>query len=123
MSVPFLLEIGTEEIPDWMIEPALANLAALFQELLAAERLPAASIETDGTPRRLVLRIALGDEIHERGRRHAFRHRVIGAGEDARQRGSMGRARQQQQREQHRYPNCHDGPPQSIGVGTYPDSG
>ena len=27
MSLPFLLEIGTEEIPDWMIPPALENLA------------------------------------------------------------------------------------------------
>jgi glycyl-tRNA synthetase beta chain len=56
MSVPFLLEIGTEEIPDWMIEPALANLASLFNGLLAAERLAATSVRTDATPRRLVLR-------------------------------------------------------------------
>ena len=26
----FLLEIGVEEIPDWMIEPALADLRARF---------------------------------------------------------------------------------------------
>jgi len=56
MSVPFLREIGTEEIPDWMIEPALASLSSLFGGLLAAERLAAGAIRTDGTPRRLVLR-------------------------------------------------------------------
>jgi glycyl-tRNA synthetase beta chain len=56
MSVPFLLEIGTEEIPDWMIEPALASLSSLFGGLLADERLQAGAIRTDATPRRLVLR-------------------------------------------------------------------
>ena len=34
MSLPFLLEIGTEEIPDWMIPGALENLRALFEEAL-----------------------------------------------------------------------------------------
>ncbi len=63
MSVPFLLEIGTEEIPDWMIEPALANLASLFGDLLAAQRLQAGAIRTDASPRRLVLRV---DDLPER---------------------------------------------------------
>ena len=39
-----------------MIEPALANLASLFGDLLAAHRLPAGAVRTDATPRRLVLR-------------------------------------------------------------------
>ena len=39
MSVPFLLEIGTEEIPDWMIQPARSsNLGELFEELLEDNR-------------------------------------------------------------------------------------
>jgi len=63
MSVPFLLEIGTEEIPDWMIEPALGSLSSLFSDLLAAEQLEAGGIRTDATPRRLVLRAA---ELAER---------------------------------------------------------
>jgi len=63
MSVPFLLEIGTEEIPDWMIEPALAALESSFVQLLATDRVPAGTIKTDATPRRLVLRAA---EIPER---------------------------------------------------------
>ncbi|MGC9969798.1 MAG: glycine--tRNA ligase subunit beta [Bryobacteraceae bacterium] len=56
MSLPFLLEIGTEEIPDWMIAPALDHLQSLFQELLDQNRLSASSFRTDATPRRLVLR-------------------------------------------------------------------
>ncbi len=43
----FLLEIGTEEIPHWMIPGALKQLAAL--DLLGAAPL------VDATPRRLVV--------------------------------------------------------------------
>ncbi len=32
----FLLEIGTEEIPDWMIEPALEDLRTRFQSAFGA---------------------------------------------------------------------------------------
>jgi glycyl-tRNA synthetase beta chain len=56
MSVPFLLEIGTEEIPDWMIEPALNNLREQFTQVLEEHRLAGAVSRTDATPRRLVLR-------------------------------------------------------------------
>jgi len=49
----FLLEIGVEEIPDWMIEPALADLRAKFQTAFAA--FLGSSITTEATPRRLVL--------------------------------------------------------------------
>ena len=52
MSVPFLLEIGTEEIPDWMIPGALSNLRLLFEKL----EIPYESVALDATPRRLVLR-------------------------------------------------------------------
>ena len=52
MSLPFLLEIGTEEIPDWMIPGALENLRLLFEKLA----IPHESITMDATPRRLVLR-------------------------------------------------------------------
>ncbi len=52
MSLPFLLEIGTEEIPDWMIPNALENLRLLFEKLA----IPHESITMDATPRRLVLR-------------------------------------------------------------------
>ena len=56
----FLLEIGTEEIPDWMIPPALKDLEGLLQELLEANGLAsgAGPIRVDATPRRLVLRAA-----------------------------------------------------------------
>src|SRR4051812_20116899 len=52
VSLPFLLEIGTEEIPDWMIPAALENLRLLFEKL----ELPHESVTLDATPRRLVLR-------------------------------------------------------------------
>jgi glycyl-tRNA synthetase beta chain len=52
MSLPFLLEIGSEEIPDWMIPGALASLRESFVKLGIAHD----SIAMDATPRRLVLR-------------------------------------------------------------------
>ncbi len=49
----FLLEIGVEEIPDWMIEPALADLQAGFAAAFGA--FGRSALLTDATPRRLVL--------------------------------------------------------------------
>jgi glycyl-tRNA synthetase beta chain len=56
MTLPFLLEIGTEEIPDWMIPPAISQLRELFQDLLDRTKLAGTIVAVDGTPRRLVLR-------------------------------------------------------------------
>jgi len=56
VSLPFLLEIGTEEIPDWMIVPALNNLQDMFQGLLDQHALGGKVTSTAATPRRLVLR-------------------------------------------------------------------
>ncbi len=53
MSLPLLLEIGTEEIPDWMIPTALENLRLSFEKLA----IPHESVRLDATPRRLVLRV------------------------------------------------------------------
>ena len=55
MSLPFLLEIGSEEIPDWMIVPALAHLRELFEKLLEENRLGGRVEHVDATPRRLIL--------------------------------------------------------------------
>ncbi|MSV29046.1 MAG: glycine--tRNA ligase subunit beta [Bryobacterales bacterium] len=56
-ALPFLLEIGVEEIPDWMIGGALESLRALFQELLTGRNLAeGVTLTLDATPRRLVLR-------------------------------------------------------------------
>ena len=49
----FLLEIGTEEIPDWMIEPALEDLRAEFQAAFGA--FGGSALIMEATPRRLVL--------------------------------------------------------------------
>src|SRR3982751_329699 len=56
MSLPFLLEIGSEEIPDWMIQPALKNIDELFTAVLTQNNLGGSVTATDATPRRLVLR-------------------------------------------------------------------
>ncbi|MGA2214880.1 MAG: glycine--tRNA ligase subunit beta, partial [Bryobacteraceae bacterium] len=56
MSLPFLLEIGTEEIPDWMIVPALNNLQDMLQALLDQHVLGGRVASVHATPRRLVLR-------------------------------------------------------------------
>ncbi len=53
---PFLLEIGTEEIPDWMIVPALNQLQNDFQLLLDQHALGGKVKSVNATPRRLVLR-------------------------------------------------------------------
>lgn len=53
VSLPFLLEIGTEEVPDWMIPTALENLRLSFEKL----EIPHDSVRLDATPRRLVLRV------------------------------------------------------------------
>jgi glycyl-tRNA synthetase beta chain len=50
----FLLEIGTEEIPDYMIEPALADLRAKFEAAFGI--FGGSALILDATPRRLVLR-------------------------------------------------------------------
>jgi glycyl-tRNA synthetase beta chain len=49
----FLLEIGAEEIPDWMIDPALESLHKSFAAAFGA--FGGSAITTDATPRRLVL--------------------------------------------------------------------
>lgn len=49
----FLLEIGTEEIPDWMIEAALQDLKRSFESAFGA--FGGAALMIDATPRRLVL--------------------------------------------------------------------
>ena len=56
MNLPFLLEIGTEEVPDWMIVPALNSLQDMFQGLLDQHALGGKVASTAATPRRLVLR-------------------------------------------------------------------
>lgn len=49
----FLLEIGTEEIPDWMIDGALADLRTKFQA--AFFHFGGDALRTEATPRRLAL--------------------------------------------------------------------
>lgn len=55
-TLPFLLEIGCEEIPDWMIPPALKHLGELFEGLLKEYRLSGQVAWLEATPRRLALK-------------------------------------------------------------------
>ncbi len=54
-SAPFLLEIGTEELPPSDLAGALTQLDAQVPELLKDLRLPHSDVKVMGTPRRLVV--------------------------------------------------------------------
>lgn len=54
--LPLLFEIGVEEIPHWMIRPALGEMERIFRELCEANRIEPGPLRLDATPRRLVLR-------------------------------------------------------------------
>ena len=86
MSLPFLLEIGTEEIPDWMIPTALENLRLLFEKL----EIPHDSVTLDATPRRLVLRAEALPE-----RQADSEERVLGPAKSAPPQAVAGFARKQ----------------------------
>jgi len=58
MAKEFLLEIGCEEIPAWMIPDALEFLAGRLPALLAERHLPIQRPQVLATPRRLVLHAA-----------------------------------------------------------------
>ncbi|WP_454065037.1 glycine--tRNA ligase subunit beta [Candidatus Nitrospira salsa] len=55
ISTPFLLELGTEELPASSIDSALHQLSTLMKTSLSEQRLAYESIWTVGTPRRLVV--------------------------------------------------------------------
>ncbi len=57
MSKEFLLEIGCEEIPAWMIPGALEFLGTRLQETLAANHLPFDRMRHLATPRRLTIQV------------------------------------------------------------------
>jgi glycyl-tRNA synthetase beta chain len=51
-----LLEIGCEEIPDWMLSGALEHLSTAIGSLVKQHQLGPVTLRTDATPRRLVVR-------------------------------------------------------------------
>lgn len=55
-GLSFLLEIGTEEIPDWMIEGALSQLRDGMAALIDSHKLGGSVTWVNATPRRLALR-------------------------------------------------------------------
>ena len=54
-TTSFLLEIGSEELPWQMIQPAMTQLSQLMEGFLAHHRLSHDSLRTFGTPRRLAV--------------------------------------------------------------------
>ncbi len=86
MSLPFLLEIGAEEIPDWMIPGALESLGERFRGL----GVPHAALRLDATPRRLVLR---ADGLAER--QADAEERILGPAKTAPAKAVEGFARKQ----------------------------
>ena len=99
MSLPLLLEIGTEEIPDWMIKDALESLHMLFEKT----GVPHETVRLDATPRRLVLR-AEGLPQRQEDREE----RVLGPAQAAPAQAVAGFARKQGVR------------PEDLGVETTP---
>ncbi len=57
-SMPFLFEIGTEELPVNDLEAAIAQLRKIVPETLEESRLEYNGISIQGTPRRLVVMIS-----------------------------------------------------------------
>lgn len=59
-ALALLVEIGTEEIPDWMIRPAVENFRDLVTGMLGEQKLGGTTRFADATPRRIALII---DEV------------------------------------------------------------
>jgi glycyl-tRNA synthetase beta chain len=55
MTNKFLFELGTEEIPAWMINPAMEQLRHATEELLVENELEWTKLNVYGTPRRISL--------------------------------------------------------------------
>ena len=79
MAKEFLLEIGTEEIPDWMIPPALKQLRELFTGLLKDYELPGEVTWVEATPRRLAL-LAAGLPLKQKSRTEVLTGPPVAAG-------------------------------------------
>jgi glycyl-tRNA synthetase beta chain len=99
VSLSLLLEIGTEEIPDWMIPPALESLHMLFEKT----GVPHETVRLDATPRRLVLR---AEGLPER--QEDREERVLGPAQSAPAQAVAGFARK------------HGVRPQDLGLETTP---
>ncbi|MBL8232961.1 MAG: glycine--tRNA ligase subunit beta [Bryobacterales bacterium] len=62
-TLPLLIEIGTEEIPDWMIRSAVSNFREMVERLLVDQKLGGTVRLADGTPRRIALIV---DDVSQR---------------------------------------------------------
>jgi glycyl-tRNA synthetase beta chain len=82
--LPLLFEIGVEEIPHWMIAPALGEMERLFRSLCSENRIEPGPLRLDATPRRLVLR-AEGLPVRQEDREELVMGPPKAAGEGAAQ--------------------------------------
>ena len=82
MAKDFLLEIGAEEIPDWMIPPALKQLRERFEAVLKDHGLPGEVVWVEATPRRLALK-ASGLPLKQKSRTEVLTGPPVAAGERA----------------------------------------
>jgi glycyl-tRNA synthetase beta chain len=84
VRVDLLLEIGTEEIPDWMIRRGLAQLTELVEGVFHENRLFFRGTSCDATPRRLVVR-ATEVEDHREDKFEFVKGPPVSAGDRAAQ--------------------------------------
>ncbi len=80
-TLPFLFELGVEEIPHWMIEPALADLDRLFQQFLSQHGFEAGTVKLVGTETDVIthnLNLLLTDDSAYR--QMSFAHNPYGDG-------------------------------------------
>ena len=56
-TLPLLIEIGTEELPWQVIQPAFTHLARANQNVLSEKRIAFGTVRSMGTPRRLAIPI------------------------------------------------------------------
>ncbi len=82
MAKDFLLEIGAEEIPDWMLPPALQQLRERFEAVLKDHGLPGEVAWVEATPRRLALK-ASGLPLKQKSRTEVLTGPPVAAGERA----------------------------------------
>lgn len=85
---PFLFELGVEEIPHWMLLPALNDIERLFRDVCQANQIEPGELKLDATPRRLVLRSS-GLPVRQADREELVMGPPKGAGQGA----AMGFAR------------------------------
>ena len=72
-TLPLLVEVGTEELPWQVIQPAFTHLARAIQKVLTDKRISFGAVRSMGTPRRLAV---LVDEVSRK--QESSRREILG---------------------------------------------